>query len=157
MRSQSSSEKYLIGSVRLVPQDPQPSFNPRCTTSSSTVREDLHLALLFTKGEPSALDPDPFVSSSNSVTLESHQTQSRSQAGRHRRCPQATLQAGGNASGRKMSFMCHWGHPSLLERQRSSVCLGWPCVCVCVMTPLPFFSVSVWLIIVCSGKHAAMN
>lgn len=65
-------------------------------------------------------------------------TQRKSQAGRRRWCPRAKLSDWRKPSGRRMSFMCRWGQPKLLGRQRSSVCQAWAGrVCVCVMTPVP--------------------
>lgn len=59
-------------------------------------------------------------------------TQRRSQAGRRRWCPRAKLSDWRKPSGRRMSFMCRWGQPKLLGRQRSSVCQAWAGrVCVC--------------------------
>lgn len=125
---------YLISCVRPAPRDPQPSPRPRCTTTSSTVRQ---LASGSSAHQGRSVSTEP-----RSVRLSfilchfasPPKTQRRSQAGRRRWCPRAKLSDWRKPSGRRMSFMCRWGQPKLLGRQRSSVCQAWAgrvCVCVC--------------------------
>lgn len=125
---------YRISCVRPAPRDPQPSLRPRCTTSSRTVRQ---LASGSSAHQGRSVSTEPrsvrlsfilchFGSPPNPEEVPGWKT---------------PLVSSGKASGwrkpsgRRMSFMCRWGQPKLLERQRSSVCQA-SAERVCVMTPV---------------------